>query len=213
MKRIMLAGLVACCLALVAIVAWAESSGGSGPPAAARYSSAGKVIAALNHGGLRCTGTYNSSPPVVSGASSEASCSFPSSPYDTELVDVFPGTVTTRMVLRNSVSTGTTKIWSVVGPNWWFQTTKAHAKRVQKILGGRIVGGPWHPGASTSGPLPTLSAQDASRVCADLNALEFTGYSSADAQQTVAQADSSWLPGSNPAADVAAAIKQQCPGD
>jgi hypothetical protein len=133
--------------------------GGSGPGAvtAVRYSSANQVIVALDRGDLRCAGAQYSTPPVVSGATSEASCNFSAS--ESPFIDVFPGTVTTAMVLRNSVSAGTEKIWSDVGPNWWVQSTRAYVKRVQKILGGRVVGGPWHPSsASQSAPAPATSA-------------------------------------------------------
>ena len=94
---------------------------------------------------------------MVSGASSEASCNFTAS--ESPLIDVFPGTVTTTQVLRNSVSTGTEKIWSDVGPNWWVQTTLPYAKRIQKALGGRIIGGPWNPpSAASQAPAPPPAA-------------------------------------------------------
>jgi hypothetical protein len=126
-----------------------------------RYSSAQQVVAALNHGGLpRAGGSTNT--PVVSGASSETLCDFTSSQQ--VLIDVFPGTVSTATLLDNSVSTGTQKIWSDVGPNWWVQTSSAYANRVRAILGGRIVGGPWHPAqpsqqsaSSSSSPSPSPS--------------------------------------------------------
>ena len=77
----------------------------------------------------------DSTPPVVSGATSEATCTFSAS--ESPLIDVFASTITTAMVLHNSVSTGTQKIWSDVGPNWWVQTSSSgYVKRVQKILGG-----------------------------------------------------------------------------
>jgi hypothetical protein len=145
MSRVAL--LVAALLAIGAGLA--ACGGGQGTTAATpRYSSARQVIAVLAHGGLPCTGASYGTP-VVSGATSEASCSFGTSAN--QLIDVFPGTVTTAMVLRNSVSTGTEKIWSDVGPNWWVQTSSAYVRRVQKILGGRIIGGPWHPPATPAG--------------------------------------------------------------
>jgi hypothetical protein len=152
-------------LALVlAVVTLAGLAGcGSSVPAAARYSSAEQVVAALDHGGLRCGGASYSTPPVVHGAVSEASCSFGS--MASQLIDVFPGTVTVAMVLRNSMSTGTKKIWSDVGPNWWIQTTSAYARHVQKMLGGRVIGGPWHPPGSVS-----LSYSQGASICNNLNA-------------------------------------------
>ena len=151
-------------LALVLAIAASAGLAGCGGsvPATVRYSSARQVIAALDHLGLRCGGASYSSTPVVHGATSEASCSFKAS--TSQLIDVFPGSVTTATVLRNSVSTGTEKIWSDVGPNWWVQTTRAYARRVQKILGGRIIGGPWHPPGSV-----TLSYSQGASICRDLN--------------------------------------------
>lgn len=151
-------------------LAAAGCGGSSGTVAASRYSSARQVIAALDHGGLPCTGPSYATP-VVPGASSEASCNLSAS--ENPLIDVFPGTVTTAAVLRNSVSTGTQKIWSDVGPNWWVQTSSAYVKRVQKILGGRVVGGPWHPPSAPqpvqpSAPQPAQAATSpaASPSCA-----------------------------------------------
>ena len=151
-------------LALVPAIAVSAGLAGCGgsAPAAVRYSSARQVIAVLDHRGLRCGGASYSSPPVVHGATSEASCSFKTS--TSQLIDVFPGSVTTATVLRNSVSTGTEKIWSDVGPNWWVQTTRACARRVQKLLGGRIIAGPWHPPGSV-----TLSYSQGASICRDLN--------------------------------------------
>jgi hypothetical protein len=66
--------------------------------------------------------------------------------------------VSNAMVLDNSVSTGTEQIFSIVGPNWWVQVNHANASRVKAILGGRVIGGPWHPPAqSTPSPSPTLT--------------------------------------------------------
>jgi hypothetical protein len=136
-----------------------------GTVAASRYASARQLIAALTHGGLSCTGaSYNT--PVVSGASSEASCNFTAS--QTPLIDVFPGTVTTAQVLRNSVSTGTQKIWSDVGPNWWVQANRVYATRIQRILGGHVVGGPWHQGAGQ----PSAAQDPALQVCQGFTAID-----------------------------------------
>ena len=118
-------------------------------------SSAQQVVAALSRGGLPCTGgNYNT--PVVSGATSETLCDL-SSPRQA-FIDVFPGTVSKAMVLKHSVSTGKEQIFSVVGPNWWVQVSHPYASRVQAILGGHIIAGPWHPQAqSTPRPSPTLT--------------------------------------------------------
>jgi hypothetical protein len=137
----------------LALAVLALTGCGSGAVTAARYSSARQVIAALGDAELRCTGASYSDPPVVSGASSEASCY--RGGLGTEFfIDVFPGTVTTAKVLRNSASTGSEKIWSDVGPNWWVQTTRAYARRIQKALGGRVIGGPWNPPAAAPPPPP-----------------------------------------------------------
>jgi hypothetical protein len=119
------------------------------------YSSAQQLVAALRRGGLPCAGG-NYSTPVVSGATSETLCDLSSS--EQALIDVFPRTVSKAMVLKNSVSTGTEQIFSVVGPNWWIQVSHAYDSRVKAILGGRIIAGPWHPQAqSTPSPPPTLT--------------------------------------------------------
>jgi hypothetical protein len=130
---------------------------------ASHYSTARQVVGALDHAGLGCSGgSYLT--PVVHGASSETQCNFSSS--QTGLIDVFPGAVTTATVLSNSVSTGSQKIWSDVGPNWWVQTSSAYVKRVQKILGGKIIGGPWHPQAPvTSAPAETAPSSPAVSTC------------------------------------------------
>ena len=141
--------------------------GGTGPgragsaPAAVRYSSARQVIA-VDHRGLRCGGASYSSPPVVHGATSEASCSFKTS--TSQLIDVFPGSVTTATVLRNSVSTGTEKIWSDVGPNWWCpddQSLRTARPEAPRRADHRR---PWHPPGSV-----TLSYSQGASICRDLN--------------------------------------------
>jgi len=119
------------------------------------YSSAQQLVASLRRGGLPCTGGDYSTP-VVSGATSETACDLSSS--EQTLIDVFPRTVSKAMVLKNSASTGTEQIFSVVGPNWWVQVSHAYANRVKAILGGGIIAGPWHPQAqSTPSPSPTLT--------------------------------------------------------
>jgi hypothetical protein len=119
------------------------------------YSSAQQVVTALGRRGLPCTGGSHNTP-VVSGATSETLCDL--SPSGQALIDVFSGIVSNATVLKNSVSTGTEQIFSVVGSNWWVQVSHADASRVQAILGGRIIAGPWHPQArSTPSPSPTLT--------------------------------------------------------
>lgn len=154
------------------------------------------MVAALKHGGLACTGGSNNTP-VVSGASSETLCNFTSS--EQVLIDVFPGTVSTATVLRNSVSTGTEQIWSDVGPNWWVQTSHAYVKRVQAILGGRIVAGPWHPSqtqASQTQPPQTQAPQDpAVTVCKEFGAIysNVTAHLNTDANDPSALSPDSTL--------------------
>jgi hypothetical protein len=75
----------------------------------------------------------------------------------------FPRThlVSSAEVLTNSVSTGTRQIWTVYGSNWWVQTDTTHDQRVQGVLGGEILAGPWHPHATStpsSSPVLTHSA-------------------------------------------------------
>jgi hypothetical protein len=121
------------------------------------YSSVQDVINALNRGGLPCTGG-TSGTPVVKGATSETLCNFDSSSQ--ALIDVFPRThlVSSAEVLTNSVSTGTQQIWTVHGSNWWVQTDNTYDQRVQGILGGKILAGPWHPQAeSTPSASPRLT--------------------------------------------------------
>ena len=72
-------------LALTAAFALSAAGCGAGAVTAARYSSAQQVIAALDHGGMRCTGGSDNTP-VVSGATSESSCNFSAS--DSPLIDV-----------------------------------------------------------------------------------------------------------------------------
>ncbi len=117
--------------------------GGGGSVAAVRYPSAHQLIAALGHGGLPCTEAFYPRAPEAQGASSEASCRLKG--IANQRIDVFPGKVTTKMVLDNSASSGTEQIWSDVGPNWWVETNKADAKLIQKAIGGRVIAGPWHP--------------------------------------------------------------------
>jgi hypothetical protein len=121
------------------------------------YSSVQDVINALKRGGLPCTGG-TSGTPVVKGATSETLCNFDSSSQ--ALIDVFPRThlVSSAEVLTNSVSTGTQQIWTVHRSNWWVQTDTTYDQRVQGILGGKILAGPWHPQAtSTPSASPRLT--------------------------------------------------------
>lgn len=156
MKKILKWGAISIVALIVLITAIAIASGGgskstgspgavASSPAATRYSSARQVVTALKQGGLACSGGSDNTP-VVSGASSETQCNFTSS--ELVLIDVFPGTVSTATVLSDSVSTGTQQIWSDVGPNWQVQTDGTYVKRVQAILRGRVIAGPWHPAAA-----------------------------------------------------------------
>ena len=145
---------------MIVIVNASSSKTPTGTAAAQRYASASQVVAALGRAGLACTGAYYGNP-VVPGAASEASCNL-SGVSGSTLIDVFPGTVSTATVLSNSVSTGTEQIFSAVGPNWWVQTDLAHARRITKLLGGRIVAGPWHPSsqqAASADPVVTVCQQ------------------------------------------------------
>jgi hypothetical protein len=139
-----------------------------------------QVSAALKKGHLPCVGFSASGTPVVAGATSEASCDL--SKPGADLIDVFPSTVTTTTVLENSISTGSEEIFNVVGPNWIVQTTRQYAKHVQKILGGKIIPGPWRtvdpqylPGAASSAAGPFSGW---SRVCqlvaSDIEAVGYT---------------------------------------
>jgi hypothetical protein len=148
-----------------------SGSGQGGTITAARYASMSQVVAALKHGGLACTGGNNNAP-VVSGARSETLCNF--TPSEQALIDVFPGTVSTATVLRNSVSTGTEQIWSDVGLNWWVQTSHPYSKKVQTILGGRIIAGPWHPQATPPPAQPSAASAPldaAVTVCQEFNGI------------------------------------------
>ena len=124
---------------------------------AATYSSAHDVIAALGRDGLSCTGEDDSSPPVMLGATSEASCHLGSSESDEALIDVFPDgyAVTYAEVSTNSVSTGTQQIWAVYGPNWLLQADTTYVHRVMKILGGKILAGSRNPQSASSPPSPS----------------------------------------------------------
>ena len=113
------------------------------------HSSVHDVINALNRGGLLCTGG-TSRTPVVKGATLETLCKF--DPHSQALIDVFPRThmVSSAEVLTNSASTGTRQIWTVYRSNWWVQTDTTHDLRVQRILGGKILAGPWQPKAKST---------------------------------------------------------------
>ena len=112
-----------------------------------RYSSAQQMVAALGKAGMPCAGAEYSSPPVVSGATSEASCTLGSS--DHVLIDVFSGNITNATVVANSQSTGTEQIFSAVGLNWWVQANQPDAQQIKKKLGGRaVIAGPWIPPAA-----------------------------------------------------------------
>jgi hypothetical protein len=136
-------GLVLLMPAAAAGIALAGCGGGSGTgtPTAVRYTSAQKLVAALDHGGMPCTGAFYSKSSSTQDVSSAASCSFKGA---VQLIDVFSGTVTTKMVLQATASSGTEQIWSDVGPNWLIETSKATAQLAHKAIGGRVVAGPWH---------------------------------------------------------------------
>jgi hypothetical protein len=136
------------------------------------YRSAKQVVAALAKGGLPCTGPQYGTP-VVKGASSETECDFASN--ELELVDVFPAShiVNASEVSVNSVSTGSQQIVTVYGPNWWVQTDSTYDHRVQKILGGKILAGPWHPSSSAPSSSPSSSITDpAVTVCQDFAGID-----------------------------------------
>ena len=137
------------------------------------YTSAEQVAAALAKGGLPCTGAQYGTP-VVKGASSEALCNFSSN--DLTLIDVFPAShsVTASEVSSNSVSTGSQQIITVYGPNWWVQTDSTYDHRVQKILAGKILAGPWHPSSSSSQSSSPSTTDPAITVCQDFAGIEST---------------------------------------
>jgi hypothetical protein len=168
----------------VAVLAGCSASGGSSAVTAAHYSAVQQVVKALNHGHLPCVGVSYSNPPVVAGAISEASCDITAP--GANFIDVFPASVTTTMVLKNSVSTGTTQIWNVVGPNWQVQTTHTYAKQVQKILGGRIIAGPWHPPPAGSAPVSSSVLTTDKALCKVFNANIGNGGESQIAQALLA---------------------------
>jgi hypothetical protein len=131
-------------LAAVALLL-AGCGGGSGGK---QYQTAQQVVEALDTGGMtiQCDSADSSAgSAVVSGAISENLCYLPNSNSVSFLVDVFPDSVSKAKLLRNSVSTGDQQTLSVLGPNWWVETDGAHVHQVQKILGGTIVPGIWHP--------------------------------------------------------------------
>jgi hypothetical protein len=160
--------------ALAAGIVLAGCGGTHHAASAESYTSAKQVVAALAKGGLPCTGGQYGTP-VVKGASSETQCNFGNN--DLELVDGFPTShiVTASEVSANSVSTGSQQIVTVYGPNWWVQTDSTYDHRVQKILGGKILAGPWHPSSSAPSSSPSSSMTDpAVTVCQDFAGIEST---------------------------------------
>jgi len=133
--------LVPAAAAGIALTGCGGGSGSGGTPTAVRYTSAQKLVAALNQGGMPCTGAFYSKSSSTNGVSSAASCSFKGT---VQVVEVFSGTVTTKMVLQATASSGREQIWSDVGPNWLIETSKATAQLAHKAIGGRVVAGPWH---------------------------------------------------------------------
>jgi hypothetical protein len=129
-------------LAVLLTACGSSSSGGQ------TYKTATQVIEALNTGGMNIQCDSPDSPAgqtVVRGAMSENQCNLASNSSETFFVDVFPGTVSKSKLLANSVSTGDEQMFSVLGPNWWVLTDATYVHQVQKILGGMIVPGIWHP--------------------------------------------------------------------
>ncbi len=138
-------GLVVPVLASAAAISLAGCGGSSsGTPTAQRYASAHQLVAALGSGGFQCTQPFYLKTPSTAGATSGATCTFNGAMQE---IDVFSSTVTTKMVLADTASAGSEQIWSDVGQNWMVETSKADAKLVQKAIGGRVIGGPWHPPA------------------------------------------------------------------
>ena len=209
MKLGIMAAAGVCAVAVAACSSAAASQASAPTHAAATYSTVEDVLNALSGGGLPCTGGDASQTPVVPGATSEIECNF--DPNSLVLVDVFPvgHSVTQAEVLTNSVSTGTEQIWTVYGANWWVQTDTTYDHRVQGILGGTILAGPWHPGSQAAAPSPTASVDYATAgvVCANMNVLEVAGNDPADAEQPVEGSMNLT------AGQVAAAIAERCPND
>jgi hypothetical protein len=194
-----------CALAVAACSSTAASHASVPTHAAATYSTVEDVLNALSGGGLPCTGGDASLTPVVQGATSEIECNF--DPNSLVLVDVFPAghSASPAEVLTNSVSTGTEQIWTVYGANWWVQTDTTYDHRVQRILGGMILAGPWHPATQAAPSTVPVSNEVAGVVCANMNALEFAGNDPADAEQTVEGSMNL------SAGQVVGAISERCP--
>jgi hypothetical protein len=207
MKIKTMAAAAVCALAVAACSSAAASHASAPTHAAATYSTVEDVLNALSSGGLPCTGGDASLTPVVQEATSEIGCNF--DPNSLVLVDVFPAghSVSPAEVLTNSVSTGTEQIWTVYGANWWVQTDTTYDHRVQGILGGTILAGPWHPATTQATPSPVASVDYATAgvVCANMNALEFAGNDPADAEQTVEGSMNL------SAGQVVGAISERCP--
>jgi len=200
------AGVLVALAAAVAGCSSANSHTAAPTHTVATYSTVEDVLNALSGGGLPCTGGTASVTPIVQGATSEIECNF--DPSSLALIDVFPAghSVSPAEVLTNSVSTGDEQIWTVYGANWWVQTNTTYDHRVQGILGGTILAGPWHPATQTA-PSPAASVDYATAgvVCANMNALEFAGNNPADAEQTVEGSMNL------SAGQVAGAISERCP--
>jgi hypothetical protein len=194
-----------CALAVAACGSVTVSHPAAPTHAAATYSTVEDVLNALSGGGLPCTGSNASLTPVVQGATTETECDF--DPDSLALIDVFPAghSVSPAEVLTNSVSTGDQQIWTVYGANWWVQTDTTYDHRVQRILGGTILAGPWHPATQAAPSTVPVSNEVAGVVCANMNALEFAGNDPADAEQTVEGSMNL------SAGQVAGAISERCP--
>ncbi len=141
MKRSL--GLVVIGSAAVAGMAVTGCGGSSsnGTPTAAKYPTAQKLVAALNQGGMACTGAYYSKAAVLPGVTSTATCTYKGTP---QLVYVFSGSVSNKTVLQTTASTSSERIYSDVGPNWMIETSKAFGEVARKAVGGKLVAGPVH---------------------------------------------------------------------
>jgi len=120
-------------------VAGCGGSSGNGTPTAVKYPTAQKLVAALNHGGMACTGAYYFKSAVLPGVTSTATCTYKGTP---QLVYVFSGSVSNKTVLQTTASTSTERIYSDVGPNWMIETSKAFGEVAIKAVGGKLVAGP-----------------------------------------------------------------------
>jgi hypothetical protein len=125
----------------MAVAGCGGSSSGNGTTAAVKYPTAQKLVAALNHGGMACTDAYYSKSAALPGVTSTATCTYKGTP---QLVYVFSGAVSNKTVQQTSDSTSSERVYSVVGPNWMIETSKAYGEVASKAIGGKVVAGPAH---------------------------------------------------------------------